>query len=101
MSYRIRVRPAAEQDIVTALGWYDAHAPGQGGRLLDEVSVVTARIADTPKLYRTVYGEVRRAPLRVFPYFVWFVVDDETTTVHVLAVTHHRRDPEAVRSRLG
>jgi len=80
------------------VGWYDAH--GQGERLLDEVSTAMARIADTPELYRTVHGSVRRAPLRVFPYFLWFVIDEPSATVQILALTHHRRDPDTVRSRL-
>lgn len=98
MSHTVQVRPTAEQDIWTAVGWYDAH--GQGERLLDEVATAMARIAENPELYRTVHGPVRRAPLRVFPYFLWYVIDEASTAVQVLAMTHHRRDPDAVRPQL-
>lgn len=98
MSHIVRVRPGAEQDIWSAVGWYDTH--GQGEHLLDEVAAAMARIAENPTLYRTVHGPVRRAPLRVFPYFLWFVINEASTTVQILAMTHHRRDPDTVRSRL-
>ena len=100
MNHRVRVRPAAEQDIWTAVGWYDVNAPGHSDRLLDEVSAAMARLAKTPTLYRTVHGSVRRAPLRLFPYFLWYVVDEASNTVQVLAMTHHRRDPDVVRALL-
>lgn len=59
-----------------------------------------ARIATAPNMYRTVHRAVRRAPLRLFPYFLWYMIDEASNTVHVLAMTHHRRDPDMVRARL-
>lgn len=100
MTYRLLVRPDAEHDIVRAIGWYDANAPDQSERLVDDLAAVMARIRETPKMFRMVHGPVRRAALQVFPFFVWFVLDDETATAQLLAVTHHRRDPASVRARL-
>ncbi len=97
----IRVLPAAERDIAEALAWYDARSPSLGDRLLDEVDAAMARIRDTPMVYRTVHGPVRRAAVRVFPYFIWFVLEDDLDRAHVIAVTHHRRDPTDVRSQMS
>jgi hypothetical protein len=51
-------------------------------------------------MYPVAYRSVRRAPLRVFPYFVWFVVDADSEHIEVLAVTHQRRDPAGVQAKL-
>lgn len=100
MTHRVVVRPAAEQDITDAADWYATQAPEQLDRFIDEIDAVVGRIAESPRLFRTVHQNVRRAALRVFPYLVWFILDDEADVVRVLAVTHFRRDPAFVRSRL-
>ncbi|MEX0836387.1 MAG: type II toxin-antitoxin system RelE/ParE family toxin [Nitriliruptor sp.] len=100
MTRRVIIRPAAEQDITDAVDWYAGRAPEQIGRFLDELAAAVTRSAESPRLFRTVHREVRRAALRVFPYFVWFVLDDDADLVRVIAVTHYRRDPAVVRSRL-
>lgn len=50
-------------------------------------------------MFPIAYRTIRRAPLRIFPYFVWFLVDAEARRVEVLAVTHQRRDPATTRAR--
>ncbi len=99
MTFHVIVHPAAEQDITDALDWYAERAPEQVERFLDEVAAAVRRIAGSPRLFRTVHRDVRRAALQVFPYLVWFVLEDDL--VRVLAVTHSRRDPAFVRSRFG
>lgn len=100
MTYRIDVLPAAEQDIADALAWYDTRSPQLGDRLLDELDATMTRIRDTPMNFRAVHGPVRRAAARVFPNFIWFVLEDDSDCAHVIAVTHHRRNPTDVRSQV-
>lgn len=100
MTYRVDVLPAAEQDIADAVAWYDARSPLLGDRLLDELDATMTRIRATPLIFRAVHGPVRRAAARVFPYFIWFVLEDDSDRAHVIAVTHHRRNPTEVRSQV-
>lgn len=99
MKRHLIVRPAAEQDIAEAVDWYGKHASEQAARFLDELGSLMVRVGESPQVFRTVHGQVRRAGMRTFPYLVWFTLD-ESDTVQILAVTHHRRDPVTVRSRL-
>lgn len=99
MSFDLRVLPAVEHDIEDAVRWYGARAPQQADRLIQELASVLSRIQDAPKMFPIAYRTIRRAPLRIFPYFVWFLVDAEARRVEVLAVTHQRRDPATTRAR--
>lgn len=99
MNARVVIRPAAERDIQEALDWYLENAPEHAARLTDDLAETIERIRESPRLFRTVYGEVRRAALRRFPYLVWFVYFDEADTVHILAASHQRQDPENTRQR--
>lgn len=38
-------------------------------------------------IFRAVHGPVRRAAARVFPYFIWFVLEDDADRAHAIAVT--------------
>ena len=94
---KIRFSPAAGDELDDAKAWYSQHAEVLGEAFQRSFSLAAATIAETPELYRTVYGEKRRAPLRRFPYFLLYqvVVD----TVVVLGCIHFARDPEAWRHR--
>lgn len=96
MTATVIVREAAQHDIELALNWYVAIGPEYADRLLTDLDAVLHDIGDAPRAYRTVYGQVRRAALRRFPYLVWFIYLDEVESVVVLAVSHQRQDPEVV-----
>jgi plasmid stabilization system protein ParE len=100
VTYSLRVRPAAERDVDEAVQWYGARAPQQVDRLIRELATRLSEIQVAPRMYPVAYRSVRRAPLRVFPYFVWFVVDADSEHIEVLAVTHQRRDPAGVQAKL-
>ncbi len=100
MSIRVVVRPAAERDAQRALDWYLEHAPDHAERFNEDLRETIGRIQQSPRLFRTVHGEVRRAALARFPYLVWLIYFDEAETVHILAVSHQRQDPQATRRKL-
>lgn len=83
MTIHVIVHPAAEQDITDALDWYAKRAPEQVERFLDEVAAAVRRMTGSPRLFRTVHRGVRRAALQVFPYLVWFVLEDDLVRVDV------------------
>jgi plasmid stabilization system protein ParE len=97
---RLIVRPSAERDIDEAFTWYLENAPEHAHRFLDDLRNTFDRIRSSPRISRTVYADVRRAALRTFPYLIWFIYFDEAEAVSVLAVSHQRQDPDAIRYRL-
>jgi hypothetical protein len=50
-------------------------------------------------MYPIAYRTIRRAPLRILPCIVWFLVDEGAKHVEALAVTHQRRDPARAQAR--
>jgi hypothetical protein len=72
---QLRVRPEAEIDAFEAALWYE----------------VLGHIQELPLRFPIVSNGVRRAMLRRFPFAVFFVVDDDRSTV--IAVMHLHRDP--------
>ena len=93
-------RPQAVEDAIEAAAWYEAHAPGLGEQLIDEILTATHRAQENPELFRIVRGEgnVRRVLTKRFPYRIFFSVVGETLYVH--AVLHGARHDRRWTERL-
>jgi len=98
MKRRLFVRPEAQLDIDEAAFWYDDQKLGLGDRFEEELSHLFARITEHPLHFPELELGVRRALPNVFPYGVYFTVEDDSITV--VTVLHQSRDPRAWKSRL-
>jgi toxin ParE1/3/4 len=97
MNRRFIVRPLAEADLGDAARWYDDERAGLAERFVKDVDITFSRIAEHPRQFPLVTGDVRRALLHTFPYAVYFRTSEEA--VVVLAVLHLRRNPKVWRRR--
>jgi plasmid stabilization system protein ParE len=98
MTYRLLIRPEAEVELAEAFDWYERRVPGLGADLLAAVDTAVDSILSNPPQHPTVYGSVRRALTRRFPYQVLFLV--EADVVVVIAIFHGARDPKHWQDRL-
>ena len=65
---RIRFKPEAEAELVEARAWYSLQRQGLDTQLMMRVDEALQRIVQAPEAYPTVYGRVRRAVIRQFPF---------------------------------
>lgn len=98
MSYRIVVRQLAEQDLFRIRRWYDNQNPGLGSRFQSAVDEVVQLLVDTPLIFPAVYGNVRRASLKGYPYILYYMVRSDR--VRIFGCFHARRNPQIVLQRL-
>ena len=88
---KIEVVPLARDEFLDAISYYeDVHA-GLGHRFKDEVDRCVLWLADHHELYRMRPGGYRRINLRVFPYYIPFVLLSDT--IWIVAVAHCSRIP--------
>jgi plasmid stabilization system protein ParE len=97
MTPRLFVRRAARDDMAEAFRWYEARSTGLGHEFLRAVRVTFAAIARGPDQYAIVVDDIRKAPLRHFPYVIYYVV--LSRGVSVIAVMHGRRHPRRWQTR--
>jgi plasmid stabilization system protein ParE len=91
MTMHVILRRGAEDDVWRAFEWYQSEREGLGEEFLAQLRQTLDRIAAYPNSYSEVYRSVRRAPLRKFPYLVFYL--GERDRIVVLAVLHTSRDP--------
>ena len=89
--HSLSVRPQAEREIQDAAQWYERESQGLGPAFLRVVEQARLSVAENPLRFPLLYGDIRRALLRRFPYGIFFRVRADRITV--IGVMHLSRDP--------
>ncbi|MEA5599632.1 type II toxin-antitoxin system RelE/ParE family toxin [Nostoc sp. UHCC 0252] len=97
MNYVLVFRPEVREELNDAHSWYESQKPGLGDEFLDCVDETVNRISQMPESYVIVYGDMRRAVVRRFPYAVYYRI--VSSRVIVTAIFHGRRDPKSWQTR--
>jgi plasmid stabilization system protein ParE len=97
MTFEVRLRPEAEQDLADAAAWYEEQRPGLGRQFLEETQAVLSAVAERPLAYHVVHRNARRALLRRFPFGVFFRA--EPSQIVVIGILHGSRDPALWKGR--
>jgi plasmid stabilization system protein ParE len=100
VTYRVHLTRNAQRDRDRILAWYDADAPEESQRFIDEFYAIARRLEDFPYSAPELRESSRRVSLRVFPYQLWYRVHEEMQEVEIIAVLHHRQDPAEFGDRL-
>ena len=83
--------PTARAELIEAQDWYEAEAPGLGGRFRTEVDHAVQRMATNPRQFPKVLKHLRRARVKKFPYALFF--SSGADALLVVACFHGSRDP--------
>ena len=97
MVYTLTVRPEAEFDIEEQYTIYESKRVGLGHDFLLCIEEALDKLARNPLIYRKIHKELRRIPVRRFPFRVLYFVDGQR--IVVTAVFHVRKDPTSWESR--
>jgi plasmid stabilization system protein ParE len=90
------LRDAALIDLQEAFD-YEERRPGLGPEFIQAVHARFEQIEVNPEHHPFAVDDVRQAPLRRFPYVVYYVVLADT--ISVIAVMHSRRHPRRWQER--
>lgn len=94
----LRYHPLAEEDLVQAASFYEEQQEDLGEELLTEVDRGIAHLNDFPRAGTPVGGGLRRYVINRFPYSLLYAL--EHSDLVIIAVAHHRRDPEYWKERV-
>ncbi|MFN3713898.1 MAG: type II toxin-antitoxin system RelE/ParE family toxin [Alcanivoracaceae bacterium] len=91
MAYTLTIRPEAELDIEEHYTAYEGKRAGLGHDFLLCVEEALDKLPRNPLIYRKFHEELRRVPVRRFPYRVMYFVNGQK--IIVAAVFHVRKEP--------
>ena len=88
----------ARKEYDEAADWYEARRKGLGNEYISAVRFRLRTITSHPERFAVVYGDVREALVKRFPYVVYFRVLAER--ILILAIIHTSRDPQEWQRRV-
>jgi plasmid stabilization system protein ParE len=89
--------PEAEDDVAAANSYYERQRAGLVDEFVEELREALDRIRDNPQLYSAFRRDIRAAPLKRFPYVIYYRA--RAADILVIAVQHGRRSSRAWRGR--
>ncbi len=95
---KVSLSPESEEDISAAGNYYATLDDDLSAAFFKEVSVFLQKVQDHPDHFSPLRGEVRRASLKRFPYYIVFETVDNVT--EVLRVLHNRQQRPKVFTRV-
>jgi toxin ParE1/3/4 len=98
MSLPIRFLVEARDEYDDAADWYEQQKPGLGAVFTARVDEAITRVAANPQMHAIVFGEMRKALVRGFPYVVYYV--ERPGELVIMSVFHTSRDPAIWQSRV-
>jgi len=93
----VRFLPAAREELLAAVAYYEERQPGLGARLNAEVEHAVATMIAYPAIGSPITRNARRILLNRFPYSVVYRASSDE--IVVIAVAHQRRRPGYWRRR--
>jgi plasmid stabilization system protein ParE len=97
MSRKLTILPAALGDLAYIADWYDQHTESLCDAFLKAVDGALNQLVQSPFQYQIVYRQFRRAPVKRFPYALYYLVSEDT--IAVAACIHGRRNVPRILQR--
>lgn len=99
MTFEVRVEPEARADLAAAFEWYESQEDGLGLEMAASAEATFSLLERFPEAYQEIYEDFRRAPIRRFPFALFYYIEE--SIVRVVGVFHYRRDPDGWKERIS
>lgn len=91
--YTLRFDERVEMDILEAVLYYDSKSIGLGIKFYEQVKLANDAICLTPH-FQIRYSNIRCLPVKVFPYRIHFLLDEELSVITIKAIINCNKNPE-------
>lgn len=100
MIERVIFTPEADDDVAGSYDWYERQEPGLGEEFLRSVEACVRGIQRHPEMYPAAIDEFRRAPIRRFPFEIFYELTADSITYLLCISLLTRSTKVAQASRL-
>lgn len=97
MSRQVIIQELAQQELLEAALWYKEHDKKVAHALIAEVRHLAERIRLFPLMFAEIEPDIRRCPLKNFPYSLLYEIEEERLII--FAVMHQYRKPDYWQER--
>ena len=90
MNFRFIVKQIALNELKEIRYWYESQRSGLEYDFSICINNSTKLIKQMPYAYPLIYKNIRRAPVKRFPYKIYYIAED--FSISVLSIFHNSRD---------
>lgn len=94
MSYSYIYEPRAIIEFENAFEWYWEQSHSAAENFESRVKEKIHDICSNPFLYRKIRKHFREVHLKKYPFSIVYSVNEETLTIIIMSIFHHRRNPK-------
>lgn len=98
--YQVIFSSKALQDVEEAASWYEEQKQGLGMEFTLKLEEAVNLLKNNPEVYRRVELEIRKIPLKKFPYAIFYEIEEAAQEVGIIAVIHNKRNPQVLKKRI-
>lgn len=95
---KVRFLSPAEIEMLESSVYYEMQAENLGRSFLDIIEEAVVEIAENPEIWPEIDREIRRRPIRRFPYSILYIIHDNE--IIIVAVMHQKQKPHYWINRL-
>lgn len=92
MIFNVVIEPRALVDIQDAIDYYDSKKSGLGEYFYQMIDEHLDTISRNP-FFEIRYKDYRGLPVKKFPFIIFYFIDEELKTVHILSVFNTSLNP--------
>jgi plasmid stabilization system protein ParE len=97
-NYVLAFHTLAREEVREAYQYYESEQKGLGQQFIDKLDALFNLLLENPHLFAKDFEEVRKAPMKKFPFSVYYeIVGDK---IFVYSVFHQSRKPEDWKRRV-
>ncbi len=91
-TYRLEFLPIAEDEVDDAVNYYATLKTNLSAEFILDLDTQLNYLSENPKLFAKVKEEMRKAPLKRFPYNIIYEIL-EPDVILILAIAHQKQNP--------
>jgi toxin ParE1/3/4 len=92
MAYKVIVSPRAQKEIENAIDYYALYSVDAPVNFIATLKEAYSTLETNP-FFRVRYKNVRALKIKKFPHSLYFVINENTKVIRVLACFHNKRSP--------
>ena len=93
MGYKIIISPRAQKEIEEAIDYYLIRSSDAPVDFISSLNEAYAILSLQPH-FRICYKNVRTIPLNIFPYSLFYTINEEEHTIRLLSCFHFKLNPK-------
>ena len=93
MSYNIVVSPRAQKEILHAIEYYRIYSDLAPQKFIDSITFSYNLLSQNP-FHEIRYKNIRLFKIPIFPYSLFYVLNDSTNEVKIISCFHNKLNPK-------